>query len=355
MASKRVRRVYSPEFKREAVRRMQEQRGAGTATTLGQVLLTHWRTADATVRDSGLIEMQIVRNDSLVQVSQQNPGESVEPSQCVTVSVARGLAAECGALRAMHVLPFLRTLGKVRAPVLIYNSQQAHPRPVIRADVTTPDSRVIDSITAVLKDSSGNAISGATGSWSGSQWRARSTRRVAVSYDAMGWPSGIHRYTLEVRRWYGASPELVSVTGSHWIVNRSTSAYGAGWWVAGLERLLNPDGSLRVTRGDGGTRRYYWVAANTYVASSLDRPDTVMLVGTSYWERRAPHGLRVRYDYNSGLHVATVNRLGHVTRFTYVAGTARLDSIVPPSGLLRSARSLRPIVRRSTRPPASNA
>ena len=35
MASKRVRRVYSPEFKREAVRRMQEQRGAGT--TLAQV------------------------------------------------------------------------------------------------------------------------------------------------------------------------------------------------------------------------------------------------------------------------------------------------------------------------------
>ncbi len=304
----------------------------GAANALGQVLLTQWRTSDATVRDSGFIEVQVARNDSLVQVSQQNAGELVEPSQCITVSVARGLAAECGALRAVHVLPFVRTMGKVRAPVLIYNSQQAHPRPVIRADVTTPDARSPDSVTAVLKDSSGNAIGGATGSWAGSQWRARSTRRIAVSFDAIGWPSGIHRYTLDVRRWYGASPELLSVTGAHWVVNRSASVYGAGWWVAGLERLQNPDGSLRVTHGDGGTRRYFWVAANTYVAASLDRPDTVVLVGTSYWERRAPRGLRVRYDYSTGLHVSTVNRLGHVTRFTYVAGTERLDSIVPPSG-----------------------
>ena len=35
MASKRVRRIYSPEFKREAVRRMQEQRGTGTTLAQG--------------------------------------------------------------------------------------------------------------------------------------------------------------------------------------------------------------------------------------------------------------------------------------------------------------------------------
>ena len=52
MVSKRVRRVYSPEFKREAVRQMQEQRGA--KTTLAQVsraldvradLLRQWEQA----------------------------------------------------------------------------------------------------------------------------------------------------------------------------------------------------------------------------------------------------------------------------------------------------------------------
>jgi hypothetical protein len=201
----------------------------GVKNALGFVTLKHWQTADTTRRDSALVELQVVRNDSLVQVSQQNPGESVEPSQCVTVSVARGLAAECGALRATYTLPSLRTMNKVRAPVLLYNSQHAHPRPVVRADVTLPDTRIPDSVTGTLKDSAGNGISGATGVWAGSQWRARSTRRIAVSFDGLSWPSGPQRYTLEVRRWYATGPELIAVTGSLWIVNRSASPFGAGW------------------------------------------------------------------------------------------------------------------------------
>jgi RHS repeat-associated protein len=304
----------------------------GAKGASGTVKLRFNQTADATRVDSGTVELLVTRNDSLVQVSQQNPGESVEPDQCATVSVARGLAAECGALRATHTFPSLRTYNKVRAPVLLYNSQNAHPRPVVRADVTLPDTRIPDSVTAALKDSAGTAISGATGSWTGSQWRARSTRRVAVSFDGLSWPTGYHRYTLDVRRWYAGSPELISVTGTLSIVNRSASRYGAGWWVAGLERILNPDGIVRWTGGDGATRRYYSVGGNAWVTPALDRPDTIVLVGTSYWERRLPHGLKVRYDYNNGLQISTINRQGHVTRFVYSGGSDQLDSIVAPSG-----------------------
>ena len=216
--------------------------------------------------------------------------------------------------------------------MLLYNSQHAHPRPVVRADVTLPDTRIPDSVVAIVNDSTGAAISGARGTWAGSQWRARSTRRVAVTWDALAWPSGVHRTTLDVRRWYAGVPELVSVTGRVFLVNRSSSAFGAGWWVAGLERVLNPDGALRWTGGDGATRRYGSVGGNAWVAPALDRPDTIVLVGTSYYERRLPHGLKVRFDYATGLHTSTVNRLGHVTRFVYTG--YRLDSIVAPSGAL---------------------
>ena len=85
----------------------------GAKNAVGGVSLTFSRSADAARRDSGTVELQVTRNDSLVQVSQQNPGESVEPDQCVTVSVARGLAAECGSLRATWTLPSLRTMNKV--------------------------------------------------------------------------------------------------------------------------------------------------------------------------------------------------------------------------------------------------
>ncbi len=310
----------------------------GASTAAGSVALTFFQSADATRRDSGTVDVRVTRNDSLVQVSQQNPGESVDPDQCVTVSVARGLAAECGALRATWTLPSLRTMNKVRAPVLLYNSQHAHPRPVVRADVTLPDTRIPDSVTAILNDSSGNPITGARGVWAGSQWRGRSTRRVAVSFDGLAWPHGYHRYALQVRRWYNTGAELVSATGALAITNRSTSAYGAGWWIAGVERILRDvDGSLLWTGGDGARRRYASVGGGAFVAPTLDRPDTVIQVGTSWYDRRLPHGVTVRFDYNTGLHVRTTNRLGHVTRFVYSGSTAYLDSIVPPSGALAVA------------------
>ncbi len=312
---------------------------AGGNAATGAIQLWMRRTADTTIRDSALVEVAIARRDSLLIVSDVNPGESIEPDQCVTASIGEGLAIECGALRAAHALPGVRTLGVNRAPVLLYNSAQARPFATVRADLTLPDTRIPDSVVLVLKDSAGNAISGARGAWAGSQWRARSSRRVAVAFDAVSWPSGVHRYTLEGRRWYGALMETLSVTGSLWVVNRSASPYGAGWWVAGVEAITNPDGNLRWTGGDGATRRYVNQGGNVWVAPSLERPDTIVLVGTSYYERRLPRGLRVRFDYGSGRHIQTVNRLGHVTRFVYQGGTVRLDSIVVPSGSLVRAYS----------------
>ena len=310
----------------------------GAKNAQGGVTLTFSRSADATRRDSGTVELLVTRNDSLVQVSQQNPGESVEPDQCVTVSVARGLAAECGALRATWAFPSLRTFNKVRAPVLLYNSQHAHPRPVVRADLTLPDTRSPDSVTAVLKDSVGNAISGASGTWPGSQWRARSTRRVAVSWDGLAWPHGIHSYSLTVTRWYAGVPELGTVTGRVVVVNRASSSMGAGWGIAGLEQVWGVGADLLWVGGDGAARRYVAQGAGVWVAPALDRLDT--LVSTGGWlERRLPHGLKVRFAVATGLHTQTVNRLGHVTRFVWTGG--RLDSIVAPSGVTSASWALR--------------
>ncbi|MBI2797209.1 MAG: RHS repeat protein [Gemmatimonadetes bacterium] len=303
----------------------------GAANASGTVKLTFSRTADATIRDSGTVEVVTTRRDSLVIVSDVNPGESVEPDQCVTASVGPGLAAECGDLRAAHTLPSLRTFNTVRAPVLLYHSRQAHPRPIVRADVTLPDTRIPDSVVATLLDSTSNAISGARGNWAGSQWRARSSRRIAVQFDGLSWPSGSHAYTFRVQRYYAGSVETNTAAGRFWIVNRSASPYGAGWWIAGLEHVAAIGGDLFWEGGDGATRRYASAGTNVWVAPSLDRPDTIVYTG-SWYERRLPHGLKVHFDASSGLHKETVNRLGQVTRFVYVSGTSRLDSIVPPSG-----------------------
>jgi len=64
-------------------------------------------------------------------------------------------------------------------------------------------------------------------------------------------------------------------------------------------------------------------------APSFDRPDTLKWDGTSY-VRYVTHGVRVRFD-GTGNHVATVNRLGDSTVFTYNGDTLKTVAL-PPAG-----------------------
>ncbi|HEV7591122.1 MAG TPA: hypothetical protein VGO40_23630 [Longimicrobium sp.] len=67
-----------------------------------------------------------------------NAGTAVERSLCLTISVGAGAASECGDLRLVHPLPGMKTYNQQRAPVLLYNSQHAHPHPLVTAQVTVP-------------------------------------------------------------------------------------------------------------------------------------------------------------------------------------------------------------------------
>jgi RHS repeat-associated protein len=71
-------------------------------------------------------------------------------------------------------------------------------------------------------------------------------------------------------------------------------------------------------------------SASTFVADSLDGPDSLTWNATTLrYTRWAPGRLQIQFD-QAGEHVATVNRLGQTTTFYWSSG--RLDSLtVPPS------------------------
>lgn len=262
-----------------------------------------------------------------VAVGSVNPGTTVERSLCLTVRLSEDAASECSDLRVVHRLPAIRTLNKVRAPTLLYNSSMAHPAPWVAANVTLPaTSTVPDSVTGKL--TIGGTVS-ATGKWTGSQWAPGQTRRTVLLFDALTKATGVYAYTLEIRTWFPSTSKPTTVTGSLAIVNRSASAFGSGWWLAGLEAL---DVATKVwVGGDGSVRQYLPVAGqtNVWAAAAVDHPDTLKLIANQYI-RFDQDSVRVTFD-NTGKHVATTNRQKHVTRFTYASGL--LDSIVlPPSG-----------------------
>lgn len=117
------------------------------------------------------------------------------------------------------------------------------------------------------------------------------------------------------------------------VVNRKASALGAGWWVAGYERLVRlPGGGFLWVGGDGSTRRYVRDTTRTgeaYGAAGYDRPDSLVLEGATY-VRKLRHGARVEFDAN-GRHVATKDALGIATTFDNDPTTGRLRAITHPS------------------------
>jgi RHS repeat-associated protein len=276
-----------------------------------------------------------VGNPGAPQLTIANPKPIIARDLCLTVGISRHVAAECGDLRIVHPLRTVRTLNTDRTPTLIYSSSQAQPIPIVAVNVTLgANVAVPDSVIAVLKRTNGSVLDSVR--VPGSQWSPSSTRRIVLRYDALADPTGVYDYEVEVRSKYRNGTLYPSMArGQLLVVNRSTSPFGAGWWLAGLERLylgLRPDTILWVG-GDGSAHLYARSGTNpnVYLAPRIDQPDSIVKVNDTTYVRYLPRKLRVEFN-NRGWHVATVNRLGHRTVFEYDPTTGAVTTIVVPPG-----------------------
>jgi len=264
-----------------------------------------------------------------VVVDAVNAGKVSERSLCFTIALAQAAASECGDLRIVHPLPTTRTMNKARTPTLLYNSQFAHPYPVGAALVTLPSTVIPDSIEAVLKVGSDTV---GKKRWAGSEWGPGVTRRIALVFDAASRPTGIYSYTLEVASIY-PSRLATTASGQLVIVNRQSSPFGTGWWLAGFEQLNV--GTMTWVGGNGSVRQYQQVPNTTdkWVTDSVDHPDTLKHVGTApndNYVRYLPRGVEVWFD-GQGRHVYTYNQQRHQTRFWQDTTKGVLDSISLPT------------------------
>jgi hypothetical protein len=259
-----------------------------------------------------------------------NPGTSVTRGACVSFQVATNSAYECGDLTIAHAAPSLRIRGDDRTPVLVYNSAHADPHPVVLADLSAPAAGATN-IAASLTIRRGGTDVVVRGPIALSDLGGSSTRRIALDYDASGDTTGVYPYTLTVTMTVSGSPVTVTSSDTLVVVNRRQSPFGAGWWLSGYEKLVRlADGGFLWVGGDGSVRRYVRDTIRTgeaYGAVGFDRPDTLVLQGTTYW-RQLRHRARVEFD-QTGRHVATVDALGVRTVFEH-DGAGRVQAIVHP-------------------------
>ncbi|HET6231892.1 MAG TPA: RHS repeat-associated core domain-containing protein, partial [Longimicrobiaceae bacterium] len=306
---------------------------AAASAGTGRIRLLAASTVAGSAADSGWVNL-IVQGGGVVapqvSVAELNPRGTHDRSDCMRISLAVA-ESECGDLVMGHGLASIRVVNKVRAPMLLYSSQTAHPRPVVRANVTLPaGSAVPSSVTATLKV---NNAAVATATWPGSSFPAGSPKRVALGFDALsGYATGLYPYSLEVSATYaGGVVQSTSVIDTMAIVNRAASPFGAGWWVAGMEQVVPLSPNLLWIGGDGSTRLYRPAGTNRWLADDTNGTDAIVLVDGSYYARRLIEGGEIRFT-TAGYETTTVNRLGMVTTFTWDSGRNVLTNISLPSG-----------------------
>ncbi len=263
-----------------------------------------------------------------VTMDRLNAEGSVARDACLTIAAGDDAAYECGDLRLVHPLPGVMTMNESRAPMLIYNSRHSVPIALVAANVTG-FSISPTSLTATLKIG-GDTLTH-TYSWNGSCNSATCRIVIPVPADSLSLATGWYADTLQVSVTSGGTPYTATAVGSVAIVNRTTSPFGAGWWLDGLEQLVMPADTTKKfwVAGDGSTRLYVQTGVDSVFTPQtvVDRPDTLMRVGSN-WRRHLRNGAYVEFD-GSGNHIRTVNRERDTTRFAYSG--AALDSIVLPT------------------------
>jgi RHS repeat-associated protein len=307
-----------------------------------------WLTRSAVVPmapSPGTIELPSVRQTvpraPLVDVASPNPGANIERSACVTVSLTANAAYECGDLRLSYALPTIRVMNQARAATMLYNSQHAAPQPIVRAWIRRPvggDQPNYISADLWITRRDGSRFQAVNrGFPAPASMPEGSPFQLAVDFDGINLPTDLYRYELTVYFWFpGGRLEFTPASGQLAIVNRYTSEFGRGWWVAGYEQLVfQPDGNIFWVGGDGSTRLYTRGGTTTnnrtvYRAAALAGPDSLTFdPADGSYRRHLARGAFTRFT-NSGRHDVTVNAVGHVTTFaTYVCG--RLGAIQLPA------------------------
>lgn len=260
--------------------------------------------------------VRAVESGPVLDLASGFAGPTIERSQCVTVALRPAVAYECGALRVAYPLPTLTTVSEARTPTLVYRSDHAAPRPIVRVGVTLP-AGTTGTVTASIRV---HGLQGATWSWPASDFPAGQRREIGLPFDAdgNGLTTGLYPLTVFVT----ANGQTAQAHGELPVVNRRQSPFGPGWWLAGYEQLVAIAGSADYfwVGGDGSTRRYRYrsTTGGTQVFVSegaVDAVDTLTVAPDGWRRRHLGDGAHVAFDPGNR-HVRTVDAAGHQTHFT---------------------------------------
>jgi len=180
------------------------------------------------------------------------PAIDLTPHNGSNRSVALCVAA-CFNTIASYSTPAYWTLDAPRAVTLFYSSGQVESRHTVEFAATNQAAVLPSYITAKLRRPDLSYVTLTTGSTVASFVPPGSgSHRYAFQFEDSALATGAYDYTLVVGGDWGSGVSETSVPIRVLVINERTTPYGAGWSVAGVQRIiLGPADSLATWDGAG--------------------------------------------------------------------------------------------------------
>jgi len=253
--------------------------------------------------DSGTWDVLVMQPGPVISLLDYNQGYR-DATRCV---------ADCFDAVASYTTPPYYSTDIPRSVQLVYRSSHAHPIAFVNIGAwdTTAASPVKMSIQ--LKDAQGVNVAFTNGSTeffftcpsTGGYYACDSTsNRLAVQFDASNKPTGAYPYTLIVRSYgqdstFGESQTAIRVL----VDNEVNSPFGAGWTIAGYQRMYFAGDSRVITEGNGSIGFFASASAPGCTTCNYTSPagdfSTVTRQGVDSWgatyTRRYPDGTTVGF------------------------------------------------------------
>ena len=183
----------------------------------------------------------------------ENNPDFKDPDKCEEVCSGSVTAIASGNLRIEHALAPYLSLGQLRGPVVVYNSEYADPRPVLSMSATLSRRSAvpptISSKVTVANIALPDEIFTDTSTLNES---VDETIRQVVQIDGREMTTGLYPYRFTQTSNFSRSRVSNIIGGNLLVNNMRSSSLGAGWGLENVARLQeNFDGSILITEGGG--------------------------------------------------------------------------------------------------------
>ncbi len=241
---------------------------------------------------------------------------------------------QTGNLSEYHELPNYYSLQKSRKVRLEYNSNNANPRPIVPMisgfgnQAPPPETMSLDITVGGVK----------FGNRKYSQVRIEpseirtqfKTTRPAIQINAQNLSTGLHDYAITVECQFPVSFRSETVPGQLIVDNRMESPFGAGWSLAGLQKVYqHTDGKILLTTGTATSLIYTPNADGSYRSPPGDYT-VLSRQADGRFLRRMRNGTEFLFDLE-GRQATETDRNGNVTQYLYDLD-GRIEQITDPTG-----------------------